>query len=121
MKISFISDRLDNRLIYILKQFLDFSVLDIQIETRKFTGLEATREKKIYYLADFHRAQAGQGIFIHSSRDWDAAGSQKINHNYKGRDFFVGKNFLQDEPLIKNNGQRVYFCLLYTSPSPRDS
>jgi len=86
MKISFITERLDNKLIYILKQFLDFSVLDIQIETRKFTGKEAAGEKNIYYLADFHKAEQGQGIFIHSSRDWGAAGGQKINHDYKGND-----------------------------------
>ncbi len=91
MKISFVAESLDNKLIYILKQFLDFSVLDIQIETRKFTGKEASGWKNIYYLDDFHKAEQGQGIFIHCSRDWGAAGGQKINHDYKG-----------------NDGQRVY-------------
>jgi len=108
MKIYFITERLDNKLIYILKQFLDFSTLDIQIEIRKFTDQEVGEEKKIYYLTDFRKVEKGQGVFIHSSRDWDTAGAQKINHNYKGRDFLVWKDFLREEPFIKNDGQRTY-------------
>ena len=108
MKISFVTEHPDNKLIYILKQFLDFTVLDIQVEIRKFTGIEAAGEKKIYYLADFRKVEQGQGIFIHSSRDWGVAGGQKINYNYKGSDFFAWEGFSSDEPLIKNDSQGAH-------------
>ncbi len=108
MKIPFVAERLDNKLVYILKQFLDFSLLDIQIEASKPKGAEAGVEKKIYYLASPEKVNHAQGIFIYSSPDWGKAGDKRIGYRFLEKDFFVWEGFSRQDPLIRRDGQRVY-------------
>jgi hypothetical protein len=108
MKIHFITDHANNRLIHILKQFLGFSVLDIEIVVQKLPSLDNREHKNIYYLADFHKAPQTQGVFIYSSQNWNVTSPERINYNYAGMDFFAWEDFLKERILIKDEGERVY-------------
>lgn len=108
MKIYFITDQVDNKLVYILKQFLYFSVLDIDIEIRKVSNEEGAGNKEIYYLANFGIMAQRRGIFIHRSGDWDITSFQKIDYFCKGLDFFVWEGFSKAPSHIENDCERVY-------------
>ena len=108
MKIHFITDEANKKLIHILKQFLGFCVLDIELVVQRPPSLDNIGNKNIYYLKNFHKAGQAQGIFIYSAENWKITEPRRLNYNYKGRDFFVWEDFLKESPLIKNDRERAY-------------
>ena len=107
MKVNFITGHVDKKLIYILKQFLDFSLLDIELVVQRPPQADAPGSKSIYYLDDFQRVAQAQGIFIYSGGNYEITSLKGINHNYKGRNFFVWEGFSGGGPPIKNAAERT--------------
>lgn len=106
MNIIILTDRIDAKLLYVLKQFLNFTSLDIEITLKRLSVGKKIERPDIIYA--YNPQNLGDtALSIYRSDNWTDASSRVTAGTFEENKFFVQNRYVKDSLLINYKNSKI--------------